>query len=703
MKRWQLFPLLLTIAVICLPELAVSQPDIEIAPRDFEFDNPWQIEQRQFTISNNGNSNLEWLGTIEILQEPRRLPPLRDDPGDLLAQFRGINADGEQCSPCAWDRDNEIMWITNPDRRLIVGYRHDDQYENFEEVMRIDAGAYFDGAWANGLLYLPALFQNRLDRFNAEGQNIGAIQMPFRVVGIAADVEDGWLFLMDAAEQAIHVFPLEMNGGIGDEIGVIENHLQYHNNSETFGFEWVSKHPDGQLWMVSPDNGQVHQIAVDTEIWQCTGEVQEPFTVFPGDEEPRETTIGHDGHYLWVGGFSEDHIRIYDDGVMERFWLSFEPIEGEIEPNGESVVTLFFDPTGLIGGIYQADINILSNDPADPSLAVHVFAEIIVEGGIRIEWPEQAGFPDMIDFNQAFDNDVFVGFEREIEVMITNEGIDDLEIMEVFTDNEYFFFEPNGGMIIVPGRAFQCQLTFLTDEAGLYEGTLTFVTNDPDEEVIEISIRAQAILPPIIVVDSDEIECELAWREALVLVVYVSNDGESDLRWYSELAGAQDNVRLNIEPFRHGVIAAGMGAEVILIARFIETDSLPSEFDLTFFSNDPETPEKVVHIVIQTLDVVDAQATLPTTTRLVSLYPNPFNSTISIQFGLDKSAPTRLAVYGVDGRLVKDLIDGLGTPSYAPGYHNLVWNAGGIPAGSYLVRLEAGEGVVQEQWVRLVK
>jgi len=86
-------------------------------------------------------------------------------------------------------------------------------------------------------------------------------------------------------------------------------------------------------------------------------------------------------------------------------------------------------------------------------------------------------------------------------------------------------------------------------------------------------------------------------------------------------------------------------------------------------------------------------------------YPNPFNSTTTITFGLDKSAPTRLAVYGLDGRVVAELLDKRGRMSYTEegkitpptppaiaggDSRTAIWNAAGVPAGEYLIRIDTG-------------
>lgn len=80
---------------------------------------------------------------------------------------------------------------------------------------------------------------------------------------------------------------------------------------------------------------------------------------------------------------------------------------------------------------------------------------------------------------------------------------------------------------------------------------------------------------------------------------------------------------------------------------------------------------------------------VPVEFGLHSVYPNPFNSTTTVRFGIDHAVPTTLTVYDLAGRKVKELYTG--TPEV--GYHQVVWNAESIPSGLYLLRLTSLSGV----------
>ena len=80
-------------------------------------------------------------------------------------------------------------------------------------------------------------------------------------------------------------------------------------------------------------------------------------------------------------------------------------------------------------------------------------------------------------------------------------------------------------------------------------------------------------------------------------------------------------------------------------------------------------------------------------------FPNPFNASTTIRFGLPESAPVRLAVYDALGREVARLIDAV----LEPGRHEVRFDASGLPSGVYVARLTAGGGFTQTQRLTLLK
>ncbi len=69
--------------------------------------------------------------------------------------------------------------------------------------------------------------------------------------------------------------------------------------------------------------------------------------------------------------------------------------------------------------------------------------------------------------------------------------------------------------------------------------------------------------------------------------------------------------------------------------------------------------------------------------NLLSNYPNPFNPSTTINYGLNFDSNIDIAVYSIDGKLVETLV----SEYKNTGFHSLVWDAQNYANGMYLVKL----------------
>ena len=93
-----------------------------------------------------------------------------------------------------------------------------------------------------------------------------------------------------------------------------------------------------------------------------------------------------------------------------------------------------------------------------------------------------------------------------------------------------------------------------------------------------------------------------------------------------------------------------------------------------------------------------SNAALPVRTELTGSYPNPFNPTTAINYGLQNDGYVEIMVYDASGRLVKELV----SQHQAAGYHSINWNASSQASGMYFAKMVAGD-VVQTQKLVLLK
>jgi len=131
-------------------------------------------------------------------------------------------------------------------------------------------------------------------------------------------------------------------------------------------------------------------------------------------------------------------------------------------------------------------------------------------------------------------------------------------------------------------------------------------------------------------------------------------------------------------------------------------DSLSLEMDIVFAEsvmngnqiNAAEDANRELNRLREMLDEPqessDELSGLPTQFRIASLYPNPFNSRITIEYQLPKSGKVRLSVFDLSGREIAVLAD----KQMTAGSHRIAWSAEGSPSGVYFCRM-AGPGFSQ--------
>lgn len=111
-------------------------------------------------------------------------------------------------------------------------------------------------------------------------------------------------------------------------------------------------------------------------------------------------------------------------------------------------------------------------------------------------------------------------------------------------------------------------------------------------------------------------------------------------------------------------------------------------------------------LIVNVLDVQDDNSLddgFPNEFTLENAYPNPFNPSTRIRYGVSSTTPVNVAIYDMTGRLVSDYKIG----DKAPGWHEFTWqgtdsNGQQVSTGMYLITMRAGENF-QKQKVTFLK
>jgi hypothetical protein len=147
-------------------------------------------------------------------------------------------------------------------------------------------------------------------------------------------------------------------------------------------------------------------------------------------------------------------------------------------------------------------------------------------------------------------------------------------------------------------------------------------------------------------------------------------------------------------------IPAGENGTFTIGLMFTETTAYSGNIGIT--SNDVSNPSQTVTLNITTVSNEDDN-NIPVITKLEGNYPNPFNPSTTIRFGVKEPGQININIYNLKGQLVKTLVN----ESLKAGYHSINWNGTDesgkvVSSGVYLYRMQA-TGINQTKKMMLMK
>jgi hypothetical protein len=158
-------------------------------------------------------------------------------------------------------------------------------------------------------------------------------------------------------------------------------------------------------------------------------------------------------------------------------------------------------------------------------------------------------------------------------------------------------------------------------------------------------------------------------------------------------------VSLNGQPpgspwFTSYALAPGEIAEVGVSAEFVEpAPFIPYDIVVAADADGNGVPdaEAAAGMIygeppLNVVGVTAPGATLPTRFELVSTAPNPFHRVLAVDFDLPRVTTVKLELFDISGRRVRSVVE----PSAPAGRVRRMLDAGGLPSGVYVLRVQAG-------------
>ncbi len=347
--------------------------------------------------------------------------------------------------------------------------------------------------------------------------------------------------------------------------------------------------------------------------------------------------------------------------------LTVTPLDGRILPDDELDFSVTFDANGLDSGTYDDVIVVVTNDAVfEVPVRIDVIAAI---AEVDVEQLEIELFVDETD-STSFE------ISNSGRVNLSYRLLVDSDVKAV---QETLTLTPSRDTV-APNATQEVTLTFHATEvsAGTYAARVLLRGNGGN-----IEIPVQLTVHQSLAADASDLEIMVRADEVETTELVLENKSNVPINFLTVQRNTPGG--LTLRSFS-GVIAPG------------GTHPVTVQFDATGFATGSYSAELYVSgsggalTVPLSLVVLSGVATegsdLPTEVWLGDNYPNPFNPSTTIEYGLPHAAHVALDVFDVSGRTIATLIDA----PRAAGTHTISWqgyNAHGVPvpSGLYFYRI----------------
>jgi subtilisin family serine protease len=203
-----------------------------------------------------------------------------------------------------------------------------------------------------------------------------------------------------------------------------------------------------------------------------------PFTVNNGGlvyvDQP-----GISGTYFIQGDGMTGFARLESEANM----INIETFSGTLDENEAYELVVTLDASNVYGGSYAGEVAITSNDPMNHKVTIPVLMEITGIPHITVDVAT-------LDIGKVYTDD-----HKVSSVTIKNTGTDSLKISSLTTGNH--FETSNTAFALAPEKEKVVFITFKSTEVGTYEALLSASSNDPDQPVHEVLLKAKAVVRPL--------------------------------------------------------------------------------------------------------------------------------------------------------------------------------------------------------------
>ena len=130
--------------------------------------------------------------------------------------------------------------------------------------------------------------------------------------------------------------------------------------------------------------------------------------------------------------------------------------------------------------------------------------------------------------------EVFLGFDKTLDLTLTNRGTELLDVSSIITTAGEFA-PSRDSLQLMPGESAPLRITFTPSAAPEQTSALRLASNDPDEPLVEVPLTGRGAPPPVAGIDPASLISHLLSGRSETQTLLLSNGGGSPLA-YSTLA-----------------------------------------------------------------------------------------------------------------------------------------------------------------------
>jgi hypothetical protein len=365
---------------------------------------------------------------------------------------------------------------------------------------------------------------------------------------------------------------------------------------------------------------------------------------------------------ITIGNMGSDTLKITSITPSNGMFYAW-PIVKNIPPGHVTHDSIRFTPSAL--GRTSATLLIASNDTSSPhSLNL---------SGIGYGTPLLAVGPPSVNFGS-----VRRGQFKDTTISVRNIGNDTLRVKSITPGTTDFSVRPTT-VVIAPGGTFADTVSIQPGRFGSFIDSLV-VQSDGGANIIRIS--AESPYPSLAcspsALDFGPVRTDTSVRSDIIMTNTSINTLQIDS---ITLSGTHFIARITAAP----LFLTQKDTAILTVA--FAPDSVDTYIDTLFIYSNQFISYAAIPLTgkaVPVTSVAGALKPLPATFVLESNFPNPFNPSTTLTYGLPRNSRVRLEIFNILGQLVAEVVNG----ERDAGWHHETWNAAAA-TGVYICRFEA--------------